>query len=104
MYSVYVRCTSGNASFCVFWNVCAETSQISEHLGHAASLQQALAEVQQLVGVEDTSGNATTSTSKDIECLVEMFDLHQLRRAQTYEMILDRAREVRDRFWHPSYS
>lgn len=27
---------------------------------------------------------------------MKMFDLHQLRRAQTYEMILDRAKEVRD--------
>ena len=68
--------------------------QISEHLGHAESLQEALAEVQQLVGLEDASGTATTSYSKGIECLVQMFDLHQLRRAQTYEMVLDRAREV----------
>lgn len=60
------------------------------------SLQEALAEVQQLVGLEDASGTATTSTSRNIECLMKMFDLHQLRRAQTYEMILDRAKEVRD--------
>lgn len=82
-------------SKCVFGCVCADARQISEHLGHAASLQQALAEVQQLIGVKDTSDNVATSTSKDIECLVQMFDLHQLRRAQTYEMILDRAKEVR---------